>query len=59
MALPHPWGRNDLGAQMLPPVSPLSPGVTLRGTHSPPPPPTNSLGTKTARVCLALLLSAA
>lgn len=38
MALPHAWGRNDLGAQMLPPVSPLSPGVTLHGTHFHPRP---------------------
>lgn len=34
MALPHSWGRNELGAQMLP----LSPRVTLHGTHFHPTP---------------------
>lgn len=39
-ALPHLWGMNAFRAQMLPPVSPLSPGVTLRRTQPTHPSPT-------------------
>ena len=53
MALPHPWGRNDLGAQMPPPMSPLSPGVTLHGTHFHPTPPRQQPGHKDSQSLLS------